>query len=307
MAKCQVGVVGTGVISTGTATLLICNRYPTVMYGRTQKSCERGLRAVGEALDDLISAGAMQKTQKETALSYLTTTTSYADLAGCAYCIESVAETIEAKREVMAHLEEVCSPETVLSSTTSAISAREIGAGLRHPERFLVAHSWNPPHLVPLVEIVRCDATTQETVDREVALMKDLGRVPVVRKKDAPGFIGNRLHHALFREAEYIIEEGIADAEDVDKTILYSIGQRYSSIGLMEYWDHVPVSLQQNIQTYLFPHLCNADRPSHLLEEKIATGEDLYQWTPERTEDYELRKRKPFYRFATVNLDEKEE
>ena len=118
MAKCQVGVVGTGVISTGTATLLICNRYPTVMYGRTQKSCERGLRAVGEALDDLISAGAMQKTQKATALSYLTTTTSYADLAGCAYCIESVAETIEAKREVMAHLEEVCSPETVLSATT---------------------------------------------------------------------------------------------------------------------------------------------------------------------------------------------
>ena len=170
-----------------------------------------------------------------------------------------------------------------------------------------MAHSWNPPHLVPLVEIVRCDATTQETVDREVALMKDLGRVPVVLKKDAPGFIGNRLHHALFREAEYIIEEGIADAEDVDKTILYSIGQRYSSIGLMEYWDHVPVSLQQNIQTYLFPHLCNADRPSHLLEEKIATGEDLYQWTPERTEDYELRKRKPFYRVATVNLDEKEE
>lgn len=167
MAKCQVGVVGTGVMSTGTATLLICNRYPTVMYGRTQESCERGLRAVGEALDDLISAGAMQKAQKETALSYLTTTTSYADLAGCAYCIESVAETIEAKREVMAHLEEVCSPETVLSSTTSAISAREIGAGLRHPERFLVAHSWNPPHLVPLVEIVRCDATTQETVDRE--------------------------------------------------------------------------------------------------------------------------------------------
>ena len=76
MAKCQVGVVGTGVMSTGTATLLICNRYPTVMYGRTQESCERGLQAVGAALDDLISVGALKKEQKETALSYLTTTTS---------------------------------------------------------------------------------------------------------------------------------------------------------------------------------------------------------------------------------------
>ena len=128
----------------------------------------------------------------------------------------------------------------------------------------------------------------------------------MVLKKDVPGFIGNRLHHALFREAEHIIDEGIVDAEDVDKTILYSIGQRYSSIGLMEYWDHLPVTLQRNIQTYLFPHLCNADRPSHLLDEKTATGEDLYHWTPERETDYELRKRKPFYRFATVKLDDEE-
>ena len=220
--------------------------------------------------------------------------------------IESAAETIDTKREVMAHLEAVCAPEAILSSTTSAISANEIAAEMKHPERFLVAHSWNPPHLVPLVEIVRCAATTQETVDREVALLEDLGRVPVVLKKDVPGFIGNRLHHALFREAEHIIDEGIADAEDVDKTILYSIGQRYSSIGLMEYWDHLPVTLQRNIQTYLFPHLCNADRPSHLLDEKTATGEDLYHWTPEREMDYELRKRRPFYRFATVKLDDEE-
>lgn len=306
MPKCQVGVVGTGVMATGTATLLICNRYPAVLYGRTQESCERGLRSVRAALDDLIAAGVLQEAQRDKALTYLSATTAYEDLAGCQFVIESAAETIDTKREVMAHLEAVCAPEAILSSTTSAISAKEIAAEMKHPERFLVAHSWNPPHLVPLVEIVRCAATTQETVDREVALLEDLGRVPVVLKKDVPGFIGNRLHHALFREAEHIIDEGIADAEDVDKTILYSIGQRYSSIGLMEYWDHLPVTLQRNIQTYLFPHLCNADRPSHLLGEKTATGEDLYHWTPERETDYELRKRKPFYRFATVKLDDEE-
>ena len=180
----------------------------------------------------------------------------------------------------------------------------EIAATMQHPERFMVAHSWNPPHLVPLVEIVKNDATSQEAVDKEVALLEDMGRVPVVLKKDAPGFIGNRLHHALFREAEHIISEGIADAADVDKTFLYSIGQRYSSIGPMEYWDHIPVSLQTNIQTYLFPDLCDAKEPGELLKEKTVTGKDLYDWTPDRTTDYELRKRKPFYRFATVKLDD---
>lgn len=93
----------------------------------------------------------------------------------------------------------------------------------------------------------------------------------------------------------------------MDKTILYSIGQRYSSIGLMEYWDHLPVTLQRNIQTYLFPHLCNADRPSHLLDEKTATGEDLYHWDAGSVRRImSCASAKPFYRFATVKLDDEE-
>ena len=304
MSNCKVGVVGTGVMATGTVVLLICNRYPTVMYGRTEASCQRGMDTIHASMDDMIAAGVLSEAQKAKALTYLTTATSYEALADCAFVVESAAETIETKRDVMGHLEDVCPPETILSSTTSAISANEIAASMRHKERFMVAHSWNPPHLVPLVEIVKSNFTSQEAVDKEVALLEDLGRVPVVLKKDAPGFIGNRLHHALFREAEYIIAEGIADAADIDKTILYSIGQRYSSIGLMEYWDHIPVPLQTKIQTYLFPHLCNADKPGKLLADKAATGQDLYDWTPERSTDYELRKRKPFYRFATVKLDD---
>ena len=108
MPKCQVGVVGTGVMATGTATLLICNRYPAVLYGRTQESCERGLRSVRAALDDLIAAGVLQESQRDKALTYLSATMAYEDLAGCQFVIESAAETIDTKREVMAHLEAVC-------------------------------------------------------------------------------------------------------------------------------------------------------------------------------------------------------
>lgn len=304
MTKCKVGVVGTGVMATGTAVLLVSNGYPAVMYGRTEESCKKGMTTVLEIMDDLIAHGCMTEGQKAKSLTLLTTATEYAALADCAFVIESVAETIEAKREVMAQLEAVCSPKAILTSTTSAISSNEIAETMVHKERFMVAHSWNPPHLVPLVEIVKSAYTAQEAVNAEVELMETLGRVPVVMEKDAPGFIGNRLHHAMFREAEYMIEQGICTAADIDKAFLASLGPRYNSIGLMEYWDHIPTTLQTNIQSYLFPHLCDAKTPSKLLADKAATGKDIYDWTPEKSADYEDRKRKPFYKFAKATIEE---
>lgn len=304
MENCHVGVIGTGVMATGTAALLIGNGYPTVMYGRSEESCERGMTAVLEILNDLVAHGCMSEGQKAKALPLLHVVSDYPALADCAFVIESAAETLETKREIMAKLEEVCAPSAILTSTTSAISANEIAANMIHKERFMVAHSWNPPHLVPLVEIVMSEFTSREALRAETELLEKLGRVPVVLKKDVAGFIGNRLQHALFREAEHMVEEGVCTAEDIDKTILYSIGLRYSSIGLMEYWDHIPTTLQSNIQTYLFPHLCNADRVSNLLEQKAADGKDLYDWTTERDVDYELRKRAPFYRFSAVTIEE---
>ena len=304
MEKCKVGVVGVGVMASGTATLLISNGYPTVMYARTDKSCEKGVRNVTESLDDLIAHGLMTEGQKAKALTLLSTSTEYAGLADCAFVVESVPETIAHKSEVMRNLEAVCAPDAILTSTTSAISANEIAETMTHKERFMVAHSWNPPHLVPLVEIVKSQYTSQEALDKEMALLEDLGRVAVVLQKDAAGFIGNRLHHAIFREAEYMIEQGICSAEDIDKAYLASLGPRYNSIGIMEYWDHIPVVQQKNIQSYLFPHLCDSHVPSQLLADKTATGKDLFDWTPEKSADYEERKRKPFYDFATVTIEE---
>ena len=304
MAKCKVGVVGTGVMATGTVALLISNGYEAVMYGRTEESVQRGVATVTECLDDLIAHGLMTEGQKAKAMELLIPVTEYQGMAECSFVVESVPETIAHKSEVMRNLEAVCAPDAILTSTTSAISANEIADTMIHKERFMVAHSWNPPHLVPLVEIVKSVHTSEAAVQAEVALMEDLGRVPVVLQKDAAGFIGNRLHHALFREAEYMIEEGICTAEEIDKAFLASLGPRYNSIGIMEYWDHIPVVQQKNIQSYLFPHLCDSHVPSQLLAEKTATGKDLFDWTPEKSADYEDRKRKPFYRFATVTIEE---
>lgn len=302
MSNPKVGVVGTGIMATGTVVLLICNRYPTVMLGRTQASCDRGLAAVNESISELIAQGLMTESHRQEALTYLTVTQSYKDLADCSVVFESALEELSVKQEVMAQLEAVCAPTALIGSTTSAISANDIAPFLTHKDRFMVTHSWNPPHLVPLVEIVKSLHTSQTAVDAMVALLEDLGRVPVVLKKDAPGFIGNRLHSALHREALHILEEGIASPEDIDKALMYSMAPRYTSIGLLEYFDAAKPGMLYNIQKYLFPDLCNAAVPMETTRARAEEGAHIFDWSKKDVADYENRKKQPFYSYATLKI-----
>ncbi|MGI6029885.1 MAG: 3-hydroxyacyl-CoA dehydrogenase family protein [Eubacteriales bacterium] len=312
MNQKKVGIIGTGVIGAGTATLLIGNEYQAVMLGRTQASCEKGYRNVVHNLDEMIELGLLTAEQKEACLPNLILTQSYEDLADCCAVIESASEKLEDKHEVMKKLEQVLDPKAVIGSTTSAISANAIAQALQHRERFMVTHSWNPPHLVPLVEIVVASETTEESLDAMKALLEDLGRVPVVIRKDVPGFIGNRLQHALFREALHMIEEGIATAEDIDKAVLNSFGPRYSSIGLMEFYDAATLPLQYNVQSYLLPHLCNDTQPQKPLtdalargDEGINTGKGVLDWSDKDLEDFAYRKIKPFLPYANWKVMKK--
>ena len=302
MSNPKVGVVGTGIMATGTIVLLICNRYPAVMLGRTQASCERGLAAVNESISELIAQGYMTEAHRQQALTYLTITQSYTDLADCAVLFECALEDLAVKREVMEHLEASCSSDALIGSTTSAISANEIASFLAHKARFMVTHSWNPPHLVPLVEIVKSKNTSPQAVEAMVSLLEDLGRVPVVLKKDAPGFIGNRLHCALHREALHILEEGIASPEDIDKALMYSMAPRYTSIGLLEYFDASKPGMLYQVQKYLFPDLCNATQPMETTRTRAEDGSHIFDWSKKDAADYEARKKRPFYPYVTLKI-----
>jgi len=150
----------------------------------------------------------------------------------------------------------------------------------------VVAHFWNPPHLVPLVEVVPGKYTAQETVDVTWALMEKIGKKPVALKREALGFIGNRLQLALLREALYIVQEGIATPEAVDATVRYSLGRRYGVTGPLESADLGGLDIFQNISGYLYKDLCNDPVSSPLLAETVArgdlgakTGKGFYDWT----------------------------
>jgi 3-hydroxybutyryl-CoA dehydrogenase len=184
-------------------------------------------------------------------------------------------------------LEAITAPATVLASNSSAIPSTEIGAKLKHRERVIGTHFWNPPHLVPLVEVIQNEKTSADTVQKTMALLRDAGRNPVHVKKDIPGFVGNRLQHALKREAIALIAAGVCDADTIDEVVKSGFGARMAVLGPMEQSDLVGLDLTLDIQNVLLADLDRSTEPTWFLKEKVATGklgmrtgEGLRKWAP---------------------------
>lgn len=203
--------------------------------------------------------------------------------------IEAVFENMELKQNTFAQLEEVCREDCIFCTNTSVMSPSEISQKLKHRERFAGTHFWNPGHLIPLVEVVRTDATNQETVDTVMDFMTKIGKKPCLCNKDVPGFIANRLQHALWREAISIVENGIADAPTVDTAIKNSFGLRLPQLAPLENSDMVGTDLTFNIHNYVLAHIEDSHEPSPLIvkmkeEGKLGfkSGEGFYKWTPEQ-------------------------
>lgn len=190
---------------------------------------------------------------------------------GAELIIEAIAEDLPAKRELMARLDELAS-DAVVATNTSVLRITEIAEGSHRRHRIVGTHWWNPPHLIPIVEVVRGDETSDETVERVRGWLIAAGKTPVDVLKDAPGFIGNRMQFALWREAIAIVEEGISDAETVDLVARETFGRRLSVLGPIENADLIGLGLTAAIMGYVLPDLSTAATPSPLIADAIAAG-----------------------------------
>ena len=256
--------------------------YPTDVPGGIRKNCAQ-----------LIEKGVLTEAELEERLKRIDFTTDIdselikkADLV-----IEAVFEDMQIKRETFAKLEARCRPDTIFCTNTSVMSPSEISRDLTYRARFVGTHFWNPGHLIPLVEVVKSDATSDETAETVMAVLKGVGKEPVLCKKDVPGFIANRMQHALWREAISIVENGIADAETVDKAVRYSFGLRLPQLGPLTNSDMVGTELTYNIHNYILQYLEDAHTPSPLLSQMkeegkmgFKSGEGFMKWTPEEVE-----------------------
>ncbi|WP_256702479.1 3-hydroxyacyl-CoA dehydrogenase family protein [Burkholderia sp. SRS-W-2-2016] len=214
-------------------------------------------------------------------------------VAGADLVIEAAPERIELKQRLFGEIAEAAPQHAILASNTSVIPITEIGERLDKQARFRLVgtHWWNPPHLVPLVEVVCTRFTSDAVFDDTFDILRAVGKCPVKVYKDVPGFIGNRLQHALWREAISLVHRGVCDAETIDTVVKQSFGMRLPVLGPMENADLVGLELARNVHQIIFPDLDNATEPSPLLLELIdgthlgmRTGKGLRDWTPEQAD-----------------------
>jgi 3-hydroxypropionate dehydrogenase (NADP+) len=227
----QVACVGSGLVGQGWAALFALKGYKVVMQDLTDGILDEAVRRVSHHIDILAKAGL--GSNPEAAKGRISKTRSLEKaLEGTDFVIESVFENIEVKQELYAEMDEIAPEDVILASSTSGFVMSEINKKMKsHPERAIVAHPWNPVHLVPLVELSPSPKTSKKCIDLTYKLMENIGRVPVILKKEVPGFIANRLSAVLWREALDLADQGIASVEDIDKSIRAGPGIRWAIMG----------------------------------------------------------------------------
>ncbi|MCL1817430.1 MAG: 3-hydroxyacyl-CoA dehydrogenase family protein [Spirochaetaceae bacterium] len=304
----KIGITGMGAIGTSLAALFTGNGYRTTVLGR------RGEAVFMAGYDALYAVlrerGLISEEQQERCRALVSYTTDYAGLADADIVIECVSEDLGEKHKVYALLEGACEKIQVLASATSAISPDDLAKGVKKwPEKVLVAHPFNPPHLVPFVEIVKGARTGQEAVDLTFGFFESCGRKVSVMKKSAPGFIANRLHHALIREAMYMVDNGLADPREIDKALMYSFMPRYTSVGLFEHHDGYGMDMLEKLQNYLYPHLAAGTCSPDMVVSKVKagtlgmkTGKGIYEWNDASIADFRKKAAEPYWRFFNWNF-----
>jgi 3-hydroxybutyryl-CoA dehydrogenase len=217
-------------------------------------------------------------------------------LRGAAWVFEAAPEKLPLKQEIFAEVEKLVTPTTILASNSSAIPSTEIGRHLRRRERVVGTHFWNPPHLVPLVEVIQNESTGEDVVQRTIELLRRAGKVPVHVRRDIPGFVGNRLQHAMKREAIALVAAGVCDAETIDVVVREGFGARTAVLGPMEQADLVGLDLQLNVAEVLYADLDRTPGPHPLLRDKVnagklgmKTGEGYRKWTPQQADEVRNR------------------
>jgi 3-hydroxybutyryl-CoA dehydrogenase len=290
VTSAPVAILGTGMMGPRIGICLALAGHTVMLWGRSDASLQRGMSAFEDALAMLVRGDLVDDASAREARERVSTSTELAQaVSHAAFVFESVAEDLALKQRLFVEVERVSGPETIVASNTSGLPITGIADRLQHPQRAATAHFWNPPHLMPLVEVVKGERTSDDTVEQLRGVLSNAGKRVVVVRKDVPGQLGNRLQHALFREAFHLLEEGVASVEDIDAAIKFGPGLRFPAYGLLEHADMVGLDMMVAIESYLFAALSASTEAPQILRDLIAdgalgvkSGRGLYDWTSQR-------------------------
>ena len=287
-----IAVIGAGLMGHGIAQVFALQGFDVRLTDIRPDILDSAVNNVRANFSLLAEHGIVRKGDVELALGRIETSTEMEQaVSGADFVIEAVIEDLSLKQKIFSQLDAICPQETILASNTSVISITEIAADTVSKGRVVGTHFWNPPYLIPLVEVVRAKDTTDDVMDRTMDLLTSAGKHPVRIDKDVPGFVGNRLQHALWREAISIVEQGIADAATVDECVKYGFGLRLPVLGPMENADLVGTDLTLAIHDYILRHIERSSEPSQMLKDLVdrgdlgfKSGQGFQSWSPEEIE-----------------------
>src|SRR5580692_11765703 len=276
----KIGVIGGGLMGHGIAYLFAAAGHPVGLF-EPSAEIRASLPKRLQALVDLFGDDAVLLKRIETHDQMAPA------MKDTRFVFEAAPEKLPLKQQIFAELEAVVAADTILASNSSAIPSTEIGKHLTHRARVVGTHFWNPPHLVPLVEVIQNEKTSDAVLHATMDVLRDAGKVPVHVRRDIPGFVGNRLQHAMKREAFALVAAGVCDAETVDIVVKEGFGARTAVLGPMEQSDLVGLDLALDIAEVLYEHLDRTAHAPDILREKLKagklgmkSGEGLRKWGP---------------------------
>ncbi len=268
-----VTIIGTGQIGSSAALLFALHGRPVRLVSRTAESARRGVERIRGLLRPLIQSGITDAAAAGMALERIDPSADLqATIRGVRFIFEAIPEHLDLKRALFRQLDALTPPAVILASGTSGLLITQLAANTIHPGRIIGVHFWNPPHLMALVEVMRGERTSPHVVEETCALVRALGKSPVV-EPDIPGGIGNRLQYAMIREAISLVDRGVASPADIDTVVKLGFGTRLAVIGPLELCDLIGLHLAHAILDYLLPDLDRSDRPPRMLAEKVQRGE----------------------------------
>ena len=263
----KITVIGAGLMGHGISQIFARKGYQVTLMDLDEDLLSGAVKNIRSNLAVMADNNIGTHSEIDSVISRIKTTTDMTEAASDTdFVVEAVSENLDLKQKVFKDLDAVCQRDTILATNTSVISITEIASKSGFRDRIVGTHFWNPPYLIPLVEVVRGDDTSDETMDKTFSLLQAVGKHPVRVNKDVPGFVANRLQHALWREAISIVENGIADAATVDECVKFGFGLRLPVLAPMENADMVGTDLTLAIHDYILKHLESSPDPSPLLK-----------------------------------------
>jgi 3-hydroxybutyryl-CoA dehydrogenase len=267
--------------------------YDVVVIARSEQSVERVKAKARANLDAMLPYGLVTADEIDAILGRIRyRTDGLAGVASAGIVIEGITEDLPMKQTLFAELESVCRSDAIIMSTTSGLRCTDIAARMTRPERAIVGHYWNPPHLLPLVEVAPGEKTAQWVTDAAFDFLRSTGHAPVLTHKEVVGFVANRLQHALWREAFALVERGIATPGEVDEALKTSFGARTPVLGIFEHADLVGLDLVKYLHDYMLADLDAQTGANAVLTERVQrgdlgvkTGKGFYDWSKKSAAD----------------------